>query len=79
LQEEILTKFFVANGTNSNEYQMFIRMPSIEYHIPSLNFLFMRFLSVPELFEYFDTNFFQWDSISLRNLMQFRKFTELVR
>ena len=53
--EEIKTSFYVFN--TNKDYKIIIRMPTVEYLISSLNFLFIKYLSSNELIEYFDSSY----------------------
>lgn len=61
------------------DFQVLIKMPSIEYTIMAKNFTFLKTLTKTELEEYLDQGFQLWDEILIKHCMQYRKFNELLK
>eukprot|EP00347_Sterkiella_histriomuscorum_P001867 403370376 len=60
------------------DFQACIKLPSIEFSVPSKHLMLRKFLSSLELQEYFDVGFQNWDEILIRQFQLHSKFTELV-
>jgi len=58
VNEEIDTSLHLQSV--NTDYRLVIRMPTIEYSIPSKNFSFIKTLSKYETQEFFDSKFFEW-------------------
>lgn len=61
------------------DFQVLIKLPSIEYSILAKNFTFLKTLTRSEIREYLDNGFQNWDQILLKQCTQYRKFNELLK
>jgi len=74
--EEIQTSIYMSQ-TNT-DYRVVLRMPSLEYQIPSSNFLFMKTFTRSEARKFFKSLFSEWHKTAIKIVMQYHKFSDLV-
>ena len=66
LPEELITSLYIQ--TANSDFQIIIRPPSIEYAIPSKNFMFTKTLTRDENAEFIETGFSNWHMDAIRLL-----------
>ena len=76
LPDEIVTSLYIQQV--GSDYTIVIRPPSIEYSIPSKNFLFIKTLSRDENADFLSNKFADWQNMAIRCLTKYSKFNELL-
>jgi len=76
LPEEISTSLFMQQV--GSDFTLVIRPPSIEYSIPSKNFLFVKTLTREENNDFIHYKFAGWDNQAIACLTKYNKFNELL-
>mmetsp|Transcript_4009 Transcript_4009/g.4859 ORF Transcript_4009/g.4859 Transcript_4009/m.4859 type:complete len:169 (+) Transcript_4009:1065-1571(+) len=76
LPEEIVTSLYIQQA--ASDFTIVIRPPSIEYSIPSKNFLFIKTLTREENNDFISNKFVDWQNMAIRCLTKYNKFNELL-
>lgn len=62
----------------NTDHCIIIRPPSLEYSVPSKNFLFVKTLSREENDEFIGSKFIEWHALAIACLMRYNKFNDLL-
>ena len=76
LPEEIVTSLYMQQV--SADFTIVIRPPSLEYSIPSKNFLFVKTLTREENQDFIANKFADWHNQAIACLSKYNKFVELL-